>query len=109
MSRYDVIGAKLGVIALALVASAAGAETAAPIYDPVTLNVGVSCQWQQTCQRRQMKAMVAARKYMAAKNPSLAKIHLCNRNARRGTAKVDWIGFNDCIRNPHLLPRQGRR
>jgi hypothetical protein len=52
--------------------------------------------------------MSEARKFIAAEHPPVWRIHLCNRNARRGPANVDWIGFNDCIRNPHLSPPPSR-
>ena len=81
----------------------------APIYDPVTLNIGVNCQWQQKCQRRQVKAMRAASKFIAATHPPLWRIHLCNRNARRAAARVDWVGFNGCIRNSRLSAPAPRR
>jgi hypothetical protein len=89
-------------VALAGVTSEARAT--APLYDPVVLNIGISCQWQQSCQRRQMKALRAADKYIARENPPLWRIHLCNKNARRSQARVDWAGFNACIRNRHLTP-----
>ncbi|MGE5564438.1 MAG: hypothetical protein ACM3ZV_14195 [Bacillota bacterium] len=86
----------------ALLAWPGPARSAAPIYDPVALNVGVSCRWERSCQQRQLKAMARARDYVARAHPPLWRIHLCNRNARRGTARVDWIGFNGCIRNQKL-------
>ena len=100
------MGRKLAVAALALIASQAEGHMLAPLYDPVTLNVGISCHWQRTCQRRQLEAMARARFYVASAKPPLWRIHLCNKNARRGTARVDWIGFDNCIRNPQL--RQAR-
>ena len=90
--------------ALALTAAASQGGAVAPLYDPVSLNIGINCQWQQSCQRRQMKALSKARKYIAATNPPLWRIHMCNRNARRGTARLDWVGFDSCIRNTRLLP-----
>jgi hypothetical protein len=30
------------------------------------------------------------------------RIHACNRNASRGSGKVDWIGFYNCIRNKRI-------
>lgn len=98
------MGRKFAVAALALIASQAHADTLAPLYDPVVLNVGISCQWQRSCERRQLDAMSHARDYLAKAHPPLWRIHLCNRNARRGTAKVDWIGFDHCIRNKRLRP-----
>ena len=76
----------------------------APIYDPMTLNIGINCQWQPHCQRQQTKAMNDARKFIAAYDVPLWRIHVCNKNARRGPARLDWVGFNSCIRNPQLVP-----
>lgn len=90
--------------ALALLAAASEGRAVAPLYDPVALNIGINCQWQQSCQRQQMKGLADARKFIAKMNPPLWRIHLCNRNARRGPARIDWVGFNGCIRNTKLLP-----
>jgi hypothetical protein len=90
------------IAAIALTGRAFEARAAAPLYDPVFLNIGINCQWQQRCERQQREAMRDAAKFIAAKHPSLPAIHHCNRNARRGTARVDWVGFNRCIRNKHL-------
>ena len=89
---------------LALTAAASKAGAVAPLYDPVSLNIGINCQWQQSCQRKQTKALGSARKFIAKTNPPLWRIHLCNRNARRGQSRIDWVGFNSCIRNTTLLP-----
>jgi hypothetical protein len=90
--------------ALALSASVAEAHSVAPLYNPIALNVGINCQWQQRCERRQLRAMRDARTFIARSHPPLWRIHLCNRNARRSAARVDWVGFNGCIRNPYLRP-----
>jgi hypothetical protein len=87
-----------------LVFDAARARAVAPLYDPVALNVGINCHWEQLCERRQLKAMNTARRFISHKHPALWRVHLCNKNARRGTARLDWIGFDHCIRNPNLLP-----
>jgi hypothetical protein len=44
-------------------------------------------------------------------DPPNWKVQLCNRNASRGRDRVDWIGFERCIRNPKLKKpsRRGRR
>jgi hypothetical protein len=102
------MGRMFAVAALALVGSQAQGYMLAPLYDPVTLNVGVSCHWQRRCERRQLEAMTRARFYVATARPPVWRIHLCNRNARRGTARVDWIGFDNCIRNFSLRPRAPR-
>ena len=97
------MGRMLRVAAVILFALPVEGQAAAPLYDPVVLNVGINCRWQQSCQRRQLNAMAEARRFVARAHPPLWRIHLCNRNARRGTANVDWIGFNACIRNAHLV------
>lgn len=102
------MGRKFTVAAMAFIASQGHALALAPLYNPVVLNVGISCQWQRSCERRQLDAMVRARDYVANANPPVWRIHLCNRNARRGTAKVDWIGFDHCIRNMRLRPLPSR-
>lgn len=90
-------------IAWAALAAAGGqASAAVPLYDPVVLNIGLSCQWQRQCISRQQRAMKAARKYVAKSNPPLWRVHLCNRNAARSPERIDWIGFNNCIRNAAL-------
>jgi hypothetical protein len=105
------MGAKLllSVIVLALVVPVTSASAVAPLYNPVALNIGIACQWQPRCERQQLKAMQAANRFIASKRPPAWKIHTCNRNARRGTAKVDWVGFNGCIRNPRIWPPLPRR
>ncbi len=101
---------KVALAGLAFAAAAASpARATAPIYDPVALNIGISCQWQASCERRQRKALRDARRFIAATNPPTSKIHLCNRNARRGAARLDWVGFNACIRNSKPSPTRRRR
>ena len=94
------------VIAGALVwwAGAAAARSPAPLHDPVTLNIGLSCQWQERCISVQKKAMKRALKYVKNTQPPSWRIHLCNRNASRKRNRVDWVGFNNCIRNAELRP-----
>lgn len=79
-------------------------RAAAPIYDASALNIGLNCQWQQNCIRQHKDAKKRALKYVAKYKPPAWRIHLCNRNARRGTLRVDWLGFNQCIRNQELRP-----
>lgn len=93
---------RISLAALAFLALGSAGRSTAPIYDPVALNIGINCQWQERCERRQHKALRDAARFIAAKNPPLSKIHLCNRNARRGPARVDWVGFNACVRNTRL-------
>lgn len=42
--------------------------------------------------------------FLAQKSPRAEKVALCNRNAARSRQRVDWIGFNNCIRNPKVRP-----
>jgi len=107
--QSDRVRGRAVLAAFALFSVAAQARATAPIYDPMTLNIGINCQWQQSCQRKQTRAMNDARKFIAAYDVPLWRIHLCNKNARRGTARLDWIGFNACIRNPQLAPPPVRR
>jgi hypothetical protein len=48
--------------------------------------------------------MKRALKYVRSERPPVWRIQLCNRNAKRGRNRVDWIGFNNCIRNESLRP-----
>lgn len=106
------MGRKVAVAALALIALTVWAgqgRAAAPLYDPVMLNVGINCQWRQSCERRQLQAMSSAHSFIAHKRPPLWRIQLCNRNARRSISRIDWVGFNDCLRNARLARPQLRR
>ncbi len=96
--------AMLRIVALAALAFSVPlqAHSLAPLYNPVALNVGINCQWERNCERRELKAMGDVQKFIVKKHPPLWRIHLCNKNARRSAARVDWVGFNDCIRNTHL-------
>jgi len=46
--------------------------------------------------------MKRARAFVARRKPAPSLIHLCNRNAARTGSRVDWIGFDNCIRNRKL-------
>ncbi|HEY7005233.1 MAG TPA: hypothetical protein VH392_02005 [Sphingomicrobium sp.] len=93
---------RFALAALLLTIAPSESPAMAPLYDPVALNIGINCQWQQHCQQRQHKAMRDVGRFIAARHPPVWKIHLCNRNARRGPARVDWVGFNDCVRNSRV-------
>lgn len=92
----------LAAAAMSLMSIGSQAAANPPLYDPIILNIGINCQWQQSCQRRQVKAMKEARRHIAKVRPPVSQVQLCNRNARRGPARVDWVGFNNCIRNRKL-------
>jgi hypothetical protein len=87
-------------------------HAAAPLYDPVVLNIGISCSWQMRCIDQQQRANRHALKYVGKYHPELWRIQQCNRNASRYRDRVDWIGFNNCVRNAGLiyeLPTQPAR
>lgn len=94
----------MALAALALIGLRAEARAEPPLRDPVMLNIGINCQWQESCERRQLHAMSSTHRFMATTRPPIWRIHLCNHNAARGAARVDWVGFNDCIRNSRLRP-----
>ena len=54
------------------------------------------------CISQQRKAMDRALKYVRKAQPAAWRIHQCNRNASRKRYRVDWIGFDNCIRNTSL-------
>jgi hypothetical protein len=98
----------LGVMLLVLsLPAAAAVQRHAPLYDSVKLNIGLNCRWEQKCIAQQTRAMNKALAYVRAHHPAQARIHLCNRNASRSRSRVDWVGFNNCIRNSSL--RSARR
>lgn len=91
-------------VAITMVFAGGRADARAILHDPVSLNIGVNCQWQSRCMAQQHSAMRHALEYVSMKRPPQARVHLCNRNARRAGNRVDWIGFNHCIRNVRLTP-----
>jgi hypothetical protein len=95
----------LAAAALGLTSAAAPARLErAPLYDPVMLNIGFVCQWQTRCMQMQNSAMKRSLSYVRKKQPQTWRIQLCNRNASRKRDRVDWIGFENCIRNQALRP-----
>jgi hypothetical protein len=88
-----------GVTALVLLAAKGSALGLVPLQDPSALNIGLNCRWEARCMKLQQKAMDHALRYMAKAKPPTARIHRCNRNARRARARIDWVGFDHCIRN----------
>ena len=98
--------------AAAMVAAAMGsaraearANSRPPLYDPVFLNIGFVCRWEARCMDRQDDAMRRALKYVRKKKPPTWRVQLCNKNAGRKGQRVDWIGFEHCIRNEVLRPQ----
>jgi hypothetical protein len=92
------------VIAVAATSpAAAGTIAHGQLADPVALNIGLICQWKEECMDDHKIAMHKALKFVAKYRPPQWRVEQCNRNAARGSARVDWIGFNRCIRNEALL------
>ena len=89
---------------LGLMPAAAQSSAPPPLYDPVFLNIGLACRWAGRCMDRQKDAMKRALKFVRKQNPPTWRVHLCNQNASRRRQRVDWIGFDHCIRNEALRP-----
>ena len=87
---------------LGLETAGMAAQSGAPLHDAVGLNIGLNCRWQQKCIAQQQRAMKRALSYVKQQQPPLWRVHLCNRNASRSRSRVDWIGFDNCIRNASL-------
>jgi hypothetical protein len=108
-ARMPTVTPVKGVLAGLLVAAASyatAAEARPPIHDSVRLNIGINCRWERKCIAAQHKAMDAALKYVRKVRPAASRIQMCNRNASRGRNRVDWVGFNNCIRNATLRTRK---
>ena len=97
------------LFALALAATAVPTAARAPLHDRTALNIGLSCRWDQQCVRSQQRARRHALDYIARYHPPAWHLRQCKRNVSRGQGRVDWIGLNNCIRNPALVHRHGRR
>ncbi|MFL6731237.1 MAG: hypothetical protein ACJ8EH_08400 [Sphingomicrobium sp.] len=95
--------------ALIVLPASAGAERRPMLHDPIALNIGVNCQWQQRCMSKQRAAMKRALSYVEKYKPPRWRVQLCNRNAGRGGYRVDWIGYENCIRNTALRASPGKR
>jgi hypothetical protein len=94
----------LAGLLLAIAPAAMAAQARVPLYDSVGLNIGINCRWQQNCIRDQQRAMKHALVFVRKQQPPVWRVHLCNRNASRGHSRVDWVGFDNCIRNASLRP-----
>ena len=94
----------LPVVFVAVSGLAAPIGARPPLTDPVSLNIGISCQWQQKCMKAQNKAMKRALKFVNKTAVPAWRLQTCNRNAGRQRVRVDWVGFENCIRNPALIP-----
>ena len=81
----------------------AQARTGRPLLrNPALLNIGLMCQWQSRCMKRQQQAMARSLKFVRKAKPAAWRVQVCNRNASRSHLRVDWLGFRNCIRNPAL-------
>jgi hypothetical protein len=80
----------------------AEARSRPPLHNPALLNIGFVCRWQPSCIRQQQREMRRALAYVKKHKPPAWKIQLCNRNSSRNGTRKDWVGFNNCIRNPAL-------
>ena len=108
-------GLKLPLVGVAIVITGVGLSTGAgaklpPLRDPVFLNIGFVCQWQEACIQKQQKAMKAALAYGKKSKPANWAVQFCNRRATfRRSGRIDWISYNSCIRNPKVGGVAGRR
>ena len=97
---------KLPIVAVAVAVGAAGAPLEAklpPLRDPVFLNIGFICQWQDDCIAKQQKAHKRSVAYVKKHNPATWQVQLCNRRASfRRTGRVDWISYYHCISNQKI-------
>ena len=105
---------KVALFSIAVLLGVGLAERAAAgplLRNPALINIGFVCEWQARCMDRQQHAMTCAIDYVNRKRPPVWRVQQCNRNAarvrdrrdwRRG--RVDWVGFNNCIRNSKLRP-----
>lgn len=93
------------LLSAAIARALAAASPHAPLYDPVELNIGISCRWDRRCIDQQQRAMRKSLAYVSKYKPPVWRIQQCNRNASRGSPRVDWSGFNNCVRNASLVYR----
>jgi len=107
---------RLALLAMLLPIAGAAPAGPPPLRNPALLNIGFICQWQPRCMQRQQKAMREAIAFVDRRRPPAWKVQMCNRNASRAQVRgdwrrgrVDWIGFNNCIRNRRLDPPRTRR
>lgn len=79
-------------------------QRAPPIDNPVLLNMGFVCKWQNPCITKQERAMKRSLRYVRIKAVPVWKIRVCNLNSGRGGTRKDWVGFNNCIRDAAIRP-----
>ena len=106
---------KLPLVAVAVAVAAGGSAPAAeaklpPLRDPVFLNIGFVCQWQDACITKQKRAMKQALAYGKRAKPTNWQVQFCNRRATfRRSGRIDWISYYSCIRNPKVRGSAARR
>ena len=98
---------RLPIVAVAVAVGAAGAASAdaklPPLRDPVFLNIGFVCEWQEACITKQQKAHKRSVAYVKKHKPASWQVQLCNRRASfRRTGRVDWISYYHCISNAKI-------
>ena len=106
--QFEQVRGRAALAAFAMISAAPEVCATAPIYDPMTLNIGINCQWQPRCQRQQTKAMDDARKFIAAYDVPLWRIHVCTRTHagdQRGSTGSDSIPASE-IHSSSLHRRQ---
>ena len=94
----------LAALLVALASAAMAAQARVALYDSVGLNIGLNWRWQRVCIGQQQRAMKRALVYVHRQQPPVWRVQLCNRNANRGVNRIDWVGFDNCIRNSALRP-----
>jgi len=94
----------LGGLSLTLYFAAATAAPARAPADPVSKNIRTTCKSQKRCMTEQRAAMRRALNYLGTARPPGWRLQICNKNASRGQLRVDWVGFDNCIRNASLRP-----
>ncbi|MEO8454971.1 MAG: hypothetical protein ABI454_07415 [Sphingomicrobium sp.] len=92
----------IAALLLLLAPAAMAAQASVPLYDSISLNIGLNCRWQRTCIVQQQRAMKRALSFVKRQQPPNWRVQMCNRNASRGRNRVDWMGFDNCIRNAAL-------
>ena len=92
----------IAALLLAWASAGLAAQARPPLHDSVSLNIGINCRWERQCIMVQQRAMRRALDYVRTRRPATSRIQLCNRNAARGRYRVDWVGFDNCIRNKAL-------
>lgn len=98
MARWVLLTAAFGTWIVSTDASARTRQA-----HPVIQNIGGLCGWRKQCMALQQRSMQSALSFVASsRRLPMWRVHLCNRNASRASNKIDWVGFDACIRNKKL-------